>query len=188
MSRGKRLTPEFRPDELATADDIAQWLVPMKPKIGPVLFLLFVTEAILATICCKVYADTDWLLKFIFTQLLSINVTLCGLLHFFPPMFEFYTSMIFLPFKSFWLYTSGLGLLSAGIGLIFDKTQVYSAWGLVALFILMLPGNLTCVFQERPRRLVSGGSLPMAIIRLPMQYLFIQWALWFTTPPLVRPF
>lgn len=155
--------------------------------INPLPFLFFVTESLVAVGCYHHYGDTDSMLKFMLGQLLAVNTTMAGLLHFFPPMYEFYTSMIFLPMKDFWLYSTGVALMASGIGTLFTKTQVYAAWCLVAIFIVMLPGNIACVFMERPRKIVCGGSKIAAVARLPFQIPFIIWALWFTSAPLPLP-
>lgn len=185
MSHGKRLTPELAPGEPGSADLFVNMLSPYKAAITPLPFLLFVTESLIATTCFYMYRDSDRMLKFMLGQLLAINSTMAGLLHFFPPMYDFYTSMIFLPMKDFWLYSTGLALIGGGVGVTFAKTQVYAAWCLVVILILMFPGNLACVFMEHPRKVVFGGSMTAALLRLPLQIPFIIWAYWFTSPPLL---
>lgn len=178
------MTPELAPGEAGSADLFVKILLPYKDAITPLPFLFFVTESLLAVACYYIYADSDWMLKFMLGQLLAINTTMAGLLHFFPPMYNFYTSMIFLPLKDFWLYATGLALIAGGVGITFAKTQVYAAWCLVAVLIIMFPGNLACVFMEHPRNVVAGGSMVKALVRLPLQIPFIAWAFWFTSPPL----
>lgn len=187
MPQEKRLTPELAPGELGSAEQFAKFLTPYKAVITPLPFLCFVLESLVAAGCFYFHRDTDPMLKFMFGQLLAINTTMAGLLHFFPPMYQFYTSMIFLPLKDFWLYSTGAALIAGGVGITFTKTQVYAAWCLVAILILMFPGNVACVFMEHPRKIVSGGSKTAAIARLPFQIPFVLWAFWFTSPPLPMP-
>lgn len=152
----------------------------MPRTISLLPFILFVTEALIASICSYVYGDSNGPLKFLFACLLAGNAVTAGMLHFSKSMHKFYTSMIFVPFKTFWLFATGAVLVFAGIGLLWAKTQVIAARALVGVFIIMFPGNIACVFCERPRRIVCGGSMTTAILRLPVQFLFIAWANWYT--------
>lgn len=146
-------------------------------------FALFVLESCLATFCYFTYSNSDPFLKLLLGQLLAVNVTLAGLLHFFPPLFDFYASMIFLPFKKFWLYLTGFALIFSGIGICFQITQVVAAKCLTLTLIAMFPGNVFCVFNPRAKQLVFGGSTTKALIRLPFQVPFVIWAWWYVTPP-----
>lgn len=178
---GKRLTPEFAPGEKPSPTWIINSLKPYKPIISAVPFLLLAVESLLAFIARSLYGDTDWLIKLMLCQLLAVNCTFSGLLHFYRPFKSFYTSMIFLPYKEVWLYSSGLALSAGGLLVAFTRTQVIGAWTLVATFVIIFPGNVACVFMPTPRKLVCGGSTIGAILRLPFQFLFIYWAHWFTT-------
>lgn len=180
MSNSKRPTLEFAPGQSPSADYFIRKLQPYKSFISAVPFLLFVIESLVASCCHYTYAHTDPFLKLIFAQLLAVNSVLAGLLHFFSPMYHFYTSMIFLPFKNFWLYASGIVLILAGLGLTFDVTQVVAAKCMVAILILMFPANVACVVMEHPKQVVFGGSTVKALLRLPIQLPFIFWAWWFT--------
>lgn len=184
-ARGARLSPEFAPGEKPSTDVFIRILKPYKPVISIVPFLFLAVESLLAFVARSLYADSDWLVKMMLGQLLAINCTFAGLLHFYPPFKRFYTSMIFLPYKELWLYGSGAALATGGLLVAFTRTQVMGAWVLVATFIIIFPGNVACVFMAEPRKVVCGGSTIGAILRLPFQLLFIYWAHWFTTAPIV---
>lgn len=186
--RSNTLSPEFAPGPTPWAKKILKVLSPYKQVIGSLPFLFFALESLLALLCSAVYADSDWMLKMMFAQLLAVNTTLAGLLHFFPPLHQFYTSMIFLPWPQFWLYFSGLALITGGLCVAFSHTQVLGAWLLIAVLIIMFPGNIACVVSTYPRNQVCGGSLLGALLRLPFQFLFMAWAWWFTSQPLVSSF
>lgn len=183
-----RLSPELAPGMIPSSQYFAKRLAPYREIASLLPFLMFSLEGLVALICSHIYQDTDWLLKFSFSQLLAVNTVFAGILHFYKPLYEFYTSMIFVPFKDFWLYSTGIVLILGGLGLVLASTQVLAAYALVAVLLVMFPGNIACVFLEKPRRLVCNGSLIGAILRLPVQFVFIGWALWFTTPPLPSPF
>ncbi|PXF44902.1 hypothetical protein BWQ96_05392 [Gracilariopsis chorda] len=184
----KHFSPEFAPGMSPSSQYFVKRLAPCKDVASLLPFLMFSLEGLVAVICSYIYQDTDWLLKFTFSQLLAINTVFAGILHFYKPLYEFYTSMIFVPFKDFWLYSTGFVLMFGGFGLVFANTQVLAAYALAGVLIVMFPGNIACVFLEKPRKLVCNDSLIGAVLRLPMQLVFIRWALWFTTPPLPPPF
>lgn len=169
---------------LSLSDNLLHILLPYRHFIAAFPFLFFAFESLLAVAFSAVYANSDWMLKMMFAQLLAVNATLAGLLHFFPPLYHFYTSMIFVPFQDFWLYSSGIALVAGGLLVAFSATQVIGAWILVAVLIIIFPGSIACVFWRYPRNQVCGGSLLGAILRLPFQFSFIAWAYWFTSPPL----
>lgn len=183
MSNARRPTLEFAPGQSPSIEYFVNKLQPHKPVIIILPFCLFVLESLLANYSYFTYGHSDPFLKLIFVQLLAVNSVLAGLLHFFPPMYRVYTSMIFLPFKAFWLYATGVVLLLAGLGVVFDATQVVAAKCLVAILICMFPANIACVFMEHSKQIVFGGSTFKALLRLPMQLPLISWAWWFTTSP-----
>lgn len=183
-AHGTRLSPEFAPGDKASSKWLVRGLKPYKPIISTFPFLFLGVESLLAFVGRSLYADSDWLIKMMLGQLLAINCTFSGLLHFYPPFKRFYTSMIFLPYEDLWLYGSGLALSTGGLLVAFSSTQVIGAWILVVTFIIIFPGNVACVFMPTPRKLVCGGSTLGAILRLPFQLLFIYWAHWFTTAPI----
>lgn len=181
----KRLSPEFSPGVNPSAQALLNLLSPYKHVIGMLPFFFFAFESLLALLCRTLYADSDWMVKMMFAQLLAVNTTFAGLLHFFPPLYHFYASMIFLPWPHVWLYMSGLMLITGGLCVAFMRTQILGAWLLVSTLVLVFPGNIACVVSPRPRNQVCGGSLVGALMRLPFQFTFIAWAWWFTSPTLL---
>lgn len=186
-SQGRRLDPQFAPNATPSAEYFSKILYPYKKIISVLPFFFFALESLVAVVCRKVYADSDWMLKMMFAQLLAVNSTLAGVLHFHPPLYQFYTSMIFLPFQDFWLYATGIVFIVGGLMVAFTKTLQLGAWILVLTFILVFPGNIACVVSPFPRNIVCGGSLFGAILRLPFQITFILWALWMTSGYPSRP-
>lgn len=182
-AHGVRLSPELAPGQKPSTDVFIRILKPYKPVISALPLLFLGVESLLAFVGRSLYGDSDRLVKMMLGQLLAINCTFSGLLHFHPPFKRFYISMIFLPYKELWLYASGVALATGGLLVAFTRTQVTGAWILVATFIIIFPGNVACVFMPGPRELVCGGSTIGAILRLPFQLLFIYWAHWFTTAP-----
>lgn len=185
--RARRLTPEFAPGQTASSRFLVKAFAPYKFLIGTFPFLFFAGESLVAIVCLQLYGNSDPLLKVMFAQLLAVNATFTGLLHFYPPLYQFYTSMIFVPFQNFWLYFSGITFTISGLMIAYSETQVYGAWLLIFILILVFPGNIACVVHPYPRNQVCAGSMVGAILRLPFQFTFLIWAWWLTSGPATFP-
>ncbi len=85
------------------------------------------------------------------------------------------------------VYLSGMAEFGLGALLLWPRTRVLAAWGLIALLSAVFPANLDMVLH--PRHLV--GVPPsiaepdpwMLWLRLPFQAVFIAWAYLYTRPP-----
>ena len=104
--------------------------------------------------------------------LLAIFLVYAGIQHFLKP--QFYEPFVpgFLPFKIVIIYVSGILEMVLGIGLFFPKYAKLSATGITLLMLIFLPIHIWDVFAENP----AIGSHKAALIRLPVQLLFIAWA------------
>jgi uncharacterized membrane protein len=91
---------------------------------------------------------------------------------------KFYMKMMpdYLPAHKLLVDWSGIAEVALGIGLIIPQTRIYSAWGIIALLIVIFPANLYM--------LTSGKftKMPQWILwaRFPIQLLLIYWAFIFT--------
>ncbi|MEJ7560823.1 MAG: MauE/DoxX family redox-associated membrane protein [Pedobacter sp.] len=65
-----------------------------------------------------------------------------------------------------------------GAGLLFEKYRKPAATGVVMLMIMFLPLHFIDVFKSHP----AIGSITLAIIRLPVQFVLIYWA-WYISKP-----
>jgi len=118
------------------------------------------------------------MLKFVMRTLLAALMLLAGVLHFTRP--EPFASIVpaFLPFPFALVYISGAFELLGGIGLMVPWTSRFSAWGLIALFIAVFPANVYMAVYNIP---INGEHYPVGSwVRLPMQFVLIAWAYWFT--------
>lgn len=183
----KRTTPEFAPGETASTIYFARKLYPYRAVISGLPFLFFTLESLLATYVSYTI-PTDFLCRVFFAQLLAINAVMAGLLHFHEPLLETYRAMIPFPHPEILLSLTGFLLIIAGIGIAITATQRIAARLMVCLLIAMFPANIVCVVSEKPRKLLMGGSIVAALIRLPLQVPFILWSLWLTTPLPPSPF
>lgn len=93
------------------------------------------------------------------------------------------------PFLSQWAleltYISGFFEILGGVGLLIPKTRRWAAWGLIALLIAVFPANIHMAINNVP---LGGEHLPPAALwgRLPLQFVFIGIAWWFTRPEAPR--
>jgi hypothetical protein len=55
-----------------------------------------------------------------FRVLLASSFVLSGAAHFHAPMYKFYASMVPLPYKAFWIYSTGTAMIVSGLGLAFS--------------------------------------------------------------------
>jgi len=98
-----------------------------------------------------------------------------GVQHFLNP--DFYIPFVpsFLPFTTAIIYASGILEILFGIMLIIPKYSKQGALGILLLMLIFLPIHVWDVFSATP----AIGSQKAALIRLPIQFLFIAiaWAL-----------
>jgi uncharacterized membrane protein len=75
------------------------------------------------------------------------------------------------------VYISGVAEIAGGLGLILPATRRLAAWGLVVLFIAIVPANINMAVNELP---LDKTSIPSWALwaRLPLQLVFIAWAWW----------
>ena len=62
--------------------------------------------------------------------------------------------------------------VALAVGLIFEATRSYAAWGIIALLIAVFPANWYH-FQKARKK---GKHQTATLIRLPIQLLLIYWA------------
>jgi uncharacterized membrane protein len=112
-------------------------------------------------------------LKTILTLLFAIFIILGGINHFLKPA-------MYLPFIPSFLpqmlinYLSGIFEILIGLGLFFPKYKRQSAKACFYLMLAFLPLHIWDVFRSDP----AIGSHDLALIRLPVQFVFIFWT-WF---------
>jgi len=92
-----------------------------------------------------------------------------GVQHFLNP--DFYIPFVpsFLPFTTSIIYVSGILEIVFGIMLVIPKFSKQGAYGILGLMLIFLPVHVWDVFSATP----AIGSQKAALIRLPIQFLFI---------------
>lgn len=105
---------------------------------------------------------------------LATFLGVAGVAHFATP--DSFNALIpdFLPGSaSFYTYVSGLAEIVIAIGLFNPATRRRAAWGAVALFIAVYPGNLYMAYDWRDKELAQQL---VAYGRLPFQIPLVWWA------------
>ncbi len=112
-------------------------------------------------------------LKLILTYLFGVFMILGGINHFIKP--EMYTSFIpnFLPSLVI-NYLIGIIEIAVGVCVFIPRYRSMATLGILLMMLVFLPLHIFDVFKENP----AIGSHQAALIRLPVQFLFIAWA-WF---------
>ncbi len=105
-------------------------------------------------------------------MLLAVFMIYAGIQHFIKPLF--YTPFVpdFLPFEISIIYISGLLEIIFGFFLFIPKYAKLASTGILVLLLLFLPIHIWDVFSDTP----AIGSHKAALIRLPVQLLFMGWA------------
>ena len=104
--------------------------------------------------------------------LLALFLAYAGIQHFLKPAFYEPFVPAFMPAKTVIVYASGVVELLLGILLLVPKYTKLAATGIIILMLVFLPIHVWDVFSETP----AIGSHGAALIRLPVQFLFIAWA------------
>jgi uncharacterized membrane protein len=119
--------------------------------------------------------------KTFFRGLLGVLMVLAGIVHFVNP--EPYLMMMpdYLPWHEGLVFISGVAEVLLGVALFVPKFRALAGWGLIALFIAVLPANIYMATEG-----IQPPGLEMsptgAWVRVAFQAVFIYWA-WAVTRP-----
>lgn len=116
--------------------------------------------------------------KLIFRWILSIVFVLAGIYHFVNPSIYLRIMPPFLPVPLFLIYLSGFFQMIFGVLLSVPKFTNQAAWGLIALLIAVFPANIYMAMNTEAFPEVNASLI---WLRLPLQFVLIAWAYWFTS-------
>ncbi|KIG12659.1 hypothetical protein DB30_01147 [Enhygromyxa salina] len=119
--------------------------------------------------------------KAVFRTLLGVLMVLAGAMHFLNP--ELYLAMMpdYLPLHAAAVYVSGVVEIALGIALFVPKTRALAGWGLIALYLAVLPANIWMATEGvQPPGLEMSPTA--AWLRLPIQGVLMFWA-WAVSRP-----
>jgi uncharacterized membrane protein len=112
--------------------------------------------------------------RFILAALFLIT----GILHFVKPNFFIGIMPDYIPYHLTMVYVSGAVEIIGGLGMLFEKTQVWAGWGLILLLIAVFPANINMTIDSIQRSGYSSLFTIGTILRLPLQFVFIYWVYW----------
>lgn len=115
----------------------------------------------------------------IFKWVLGLAMVGIGVTHFTAPRGFVKIVPKWLPAPGALVAISGVFEILGGVGLLIPATQVFSAWGLIALYIAVFPANVNMAVNQLQ---VSKKPIPVWTMwaRLPLQAVLIWWAWLYT--------
>ena len=120
------------------------------------------------------------LVKSVALYLSVIGYVCVGLLHFIQPDFFLKIMPPYLPYHLPLVYASGFIEINLGFCLLFKKLRFFAGWGLILLLIAVYPANIYLAFNETPQIALGISPFMASWVRLPLQFVFIGLAYWFT--------
>ena len=115
--------------------------------------------------------------KIFLKWLFGIVFVLAGINHFLNPQFYLRIMPPYLPCHLFLVYLSGVFEIALGALLLIPKFSRPIAWGLIVLLIAIFPAN---IYMAMNTELFPELNPLLIWFRLPLQFLLIAWAYWFT--------
>jgi uncharacterized membrane protein len=111
--------------------------------------------------------------------LLAGFMIFAGVSHFVKPKTFVQIVPPYLPAPLALVYISGFFEVLGGLGLFVPQTQSLAAWGLIALFIAVLPANINMAVKKIP---FGNLRTPQWVLwaRVPLQLVLIGWAYLYT--------
>ena len=109
-----------------------------------------------------------------------IGYVYVGLLHFIQPDFFLKIMPPYLPYHLPLVYASGFIEIILGFCLLFKKLRFFAGWGLILLLIAVYPANIYLAFNETPQIALGISPFMASWVRLPLQFVFIGLAYWFS--------
>ena len=99
-----------------------------------------------------------------------------GILHFRKERFYLKAMPPYIPYHRTMVVISGIAEIILGLGLLFEVTRIYAAWGIILLLIAVFPANIYMAtsgkFHQIPKFLLW--------LRLPLQFVLIWWIYQYT--------
>ena len=83
----------------------------------------------------------------------------------------------YVPCRAWVVYFTGLLEIAGAVAVLLTPLQYIAGWGLISLFILMLPANIYAAYHniDYQKGTYSGPGLHYLWFRVPLQILFIVW-------------
>lgn len=118
-------------------------------------------------------------IKLILKYLFAVFFVLAGVNHFINTAFYLKIMPPYLPWHLLLVYLSGVIEIVLGVMLLIPNFTRMAAWGLIALLIAIFPVNINMAINPE---LYPEYSTTALWIRLPLQFILLAWAYWYTRP------
>ena len=99
-----------------------------------------------------------------------------GIMHFVKPRQYEAIMPDYVPAHRELVVVSGLAEIAGGLGVMHPRTRRIASWWSVATLVAVFPANLHMALNPDKYKQVPGGRTAL-YLRLPVQLLFIRWAL-----------
>ena len=99
-----------------------------------------------------------------------------GLMHFIKPKAYIKVMPDYFKHKAFLVYLSGVAEIILGIALFFQETKDFAIYGIVLMLLIFLTVHINML---KGKREAIGIPKIILILRLPLQFLLIWWALYY---------
>ena len=83
-----------------------------------------------------------------------------------------------------WVWGSGVAELGCAVALLVPPLRAAAGWACVVLFVVVFPANVQMAVDALQG---DGGSVAVALVRLPLQVPLVLWALYVARGRLRRP-
>jgi uncharacterized membrane protein len=130
-------------------------------------------------------------MKRVLLGVLAVLFVGAGVTHFTAP--EFYVEIVppWLPSPRALVWLSGVCEIGLGLLVLVPATRRLAAWGLVLLLLAVFPANVHMAVNDvQPPHAPAwmGRPTPLQLwLRLPLQFVLIAWAWWYTRDDRARP-
>lgn len=108
--------------------------------------------------------------------LMAFMYIVAGAMHFIKPRIYIKVMPDYFKYKAFLVFLSGVVEVLLGLALFFDQLKDFAIYGLVLMLLVFLTVHINMLKGEQ-----EAQGLPkfIVILRLPLQFLLIAWALYY---------
>ncbi len=99
-----------------------------------------------------------------------------GIMHFVKPGAYIKIMPDYFKYKPFLVYASGLAEIACGAALFFDSLKDIAIYGIVAMLLVFLTVHINML---KGKKEALGIPKIILILRLPLQFLLIWWAIYY---------
>jgi uncharacterized membrane protein len=117
--------------------------------------------------------------KTVMKYLLAFLFVAAGINHFIQPDLYLKIMPPYLPWPLFLQYLAGFFEIFLGVLVLIPRYSRMAAWGLIALLIAVFPANIHMALN--PEKYPEASPF-FWWLRLPLQFVIIAWAWWYTKP------